>query len=720
MERSSEQALIDRWVRHRDAEAFAEIVSRHAGMVFGTCRRILRNSTEAEDVAQDCFLRLMTIKAAAYPFLAEWLHKLATYRSLDRLRQTRRRRAREDEFVRSFPAHVEPDWSEIEPYVDEAIAALPDDVRAIVVRHFLEGQSYSRLAESLGLPRSTLARRCQEGIAAIRESLGRRGITTASAGLAAVLTRKGVETAPETLMANLGKVALAGTTGAVGEAVPITLKTAMLGGAIVAKKTAIATAIVILSLGILYEGRAPILQAIQRLSGKAVSQDVPPPAFPEERKAEPRHTDMTPATPARTDVAMNPADASKRTPVEVADQDLASSLLQDLSRWGAAHKSGSDRAKLPPFRSNDIPADNGAHYLLLAVELMPEIDKDWVDEMFEQMRANGWSEDPKLLALFEACRASLDAIHTGLEVGNAMMPEARGIDEPLPYLTKLRTLSRVMDLEAQMYAAHGDYSAALNEYADVLAFGTQAGSGGTVVGHLVGNAMSTIAAQDVSRTLEWATISPQEYRDFATRIWKLQSSQYPVSESVRLEAEGMARWLQDPWEFQVFTNNQEMGYDEATRNTVAQASPEEIRSMKEGALRAYRELPAYFSLPYYKTQDFDIESIIGDNPMARAVWESLDRVPLAQARYDTELTGTALVASIEAFRAENGTYPASLEALPAGSPARTAKDPFTGTTFRYTLTESGYLLYSAGSDMRDDGGVRDGWNEDGSDFIIHN
>jgi hypothetical protein len=347
--------------------------------------------------------------------------------------------------------------------------------------------------------------------------------------------------------------------------------------------------------------------------------------------------------------------------------------------------------------------------LLLAVELMPEVDKDWVDDMFEQMRANGWSEGPKLLALFDACRASLDAVHTGLEVGNAMMPEARGLEEPLPYLTKLRTLSRVMDLEAQMYAAHGDYSAALNEYADVLAFGTQAGSGGTMVGHLVGNAMSTIAAQDVSRTLESATISPQEYRDFAARIWKLQSSQYPVSENVRLEAEGMARWLQDPWEFQVFVNNQEM-----------QASPEEIRSMKEGALRAYRDLPAYFSLPYYKTQDFDIESIIGDNPMARAVWESLDRVPLAQARYDAELTGTGLVASIEAFRAENGTYPASLDALPAGSPARAAKDPFTGSAFHYALTQSGYLLYSTGSDMRDDGGVRDGWNEDGGDFVIHN
>ncbi|MCH9057310.1 MAG: hypothetical protein IIB55_01640, partial [Planctomycetes bacterium] len=42
----------------RDAEAFAEIVTRHAGMVFATCNRILGDRAAAEEVAQECFLAL--------------------------------------------------------------------------------------------------------------------------------------------------------------------------------------------------------------------------------------------------------------------------------------------------------------------------------------------------------------------------------------------------------------------------------------------------------------------------------------------------------------------------------------------------------------------------------------------------------------------------------------------------------------------------------------
>ena len=55
---SPDTVLLQRWVAGRDPEAFAELVARHAGMVYGTCRRILGNAADAEDVAQDCFVKL--------------------------------------------------------------------------------------------------------------------------------------------------------------------------------------------------------------------------------------------------------------------------------------------------------------------------------------------------------------------------------------------------------------------------------------------------------------------------------------------------------------------------------------------------------------------------------------------------------------------------------------------------------------------------------------
>jgi DNA-directed RNA polymerase specialized sigma24 family protein len=57
---SSDRTLIEKWTTRRDADAFAEIVSRYSGMVYATCLRILRNGSEAEEVAQECFLKLAT------------------------------------------------------------------------------------------------------------------------------------------------------------------------------------------------------------------------------------------------------------------------------------------------------------------------------------------------------------------------------------------------------------------------------------------------------------------------------------------------------------------------------------------------------------------------------------------------------------------------------------------------------------------------------------
>ena len=45
--------LLDAWRERRDADAFTEIIRRHGGLVYSICKRILRNTTDADDVAQE-------------------------------------------------------------------------------------------------------------------------------------------------------------------------------------------------------------------------------------------------------------------------------------------------------------------------------------------------------------------------------------------------------------------------------------------------------------------------------------------------------------------------------------------------------------------------------------------------------------------------------------------------------------------------------------------
>ena len=54
----SDAALLARFVRQRDEDAFAALVRRHGPMVLGVCRRLLHDAHLAEDVFQSTFLTL--------------------------------------------------------------------------------------------------------------------------------------------------------------------------------------------------------------------------------------------------------------------------------------------------------------------------------------------------------------------------------------------------------------------------------------------------------------------------------------------------------------------------------------------------------------------------------------------------------------------------------------------------------------------------------------
>ena len=243
----ADELLVERWTNSSDADAFGEIVARHARMVYATSLRITRNHADAEDVAQECFLALAkgtnTIKFS----LPGWLHRLATRRSLDVLRSVKRRRAHENVPTKSTskPGSAETSWSDIQAYVDEAIAALPEKLRDPVVAHFLEGQSYQAVGEALGLHRSTVAHRVQRALELIRRVLKRRGVRVTSTSLAALFVANGSgAVVPSSLTAALGKIAIAG-----GGSAPLVVAAPSIGGSLVMKVAALAIGAAVLAIG---------------------------------------------------------------------------------------------------------------------------------------------------------------------------------------------------------------------------------------------------------------------------------------------------------------------------------------------------------------------------------------------------------------------------------------------------------------------------------------
>jgi len=239
----SDGTLFEQWAAARDADAFAEIVARHSAMVYGTCRRVLGNASDAEDVAQECFIELARPGTTIKRSLGGWLHRAAVHRSLNRIKAEKRRKRREARFAARTGDRGEMEWDDVQAFIDEAIAALPDKLREPVVYRFLEGQTYEAIARNLRISPSTVQYRVNKGLEDIRTFLKRRGVPVATVSLTAMLgANLSAEAAPATLTAALGKLAIASkvSAGTIGTAAT----GAALGGALIMKKALVGVVVV--------------------------------------------------------------------------------------------------------------------------------------------------------------------------------------------------------------------------------------------------------------------------------------------------------------------------------------------------------------------------------------------------------------------------------------------------------------------------------------------
>jgi RNA polymerase sigma-70 factor (ECF subfamily) len=159
-----ENALIER-AQHGDRNAFGELASRYYPGVVRVVYRLCGDTGLAEDMAQEAFLRSWVNLSSFRPqsSLRNWLYQIAVNATLDVLRR-RPDEAIEDEAVQMVPDQAAgPEATLIEnervALLQQAMHALPEAARSVLVLREYGGLSYQEIASALDIPVGTVMSR---------------------------------------------------------------------------------------------------------------------------------------------------------------------------------------------------------------------------------------------------------------------------------------------------------------------------------------------------------------------------------------------------------------------------------------------------------------------------------------------------------------------------------------------------------------------------------
>ncbi|MAC67145.1 MAG: RNA polymerase sigma factor RpoE [Proteobacteria bacterium] len=182
----SDQELVDR-AKNGDLKAFDLLVLKYQRRVFRLISRVIKNNSEVEDVAQECFIKAFR---AIHQFRGDsafytWLYRIAVNTAKNYLFSKGKRPIALSELKKSEDSdsfdmldavsNENPEGNmaglQIAEAVNKAVKKLPDELSAAVVLREMDGLSYEEIAEVMNCPIGTVRSRIFRAREAIAQEL---------------------------------------------------------------------------------------------------------------------------------------------------------------------------------------------------------------------------------------------------------------------------------------------------------------------------------------------------------------------------------------------------------------------------------------------------------------------------------------------------------------------------------------------------------------------
>ena len=179
---SDQDGELLRRIAAQDRAAFAEFYDRHSTLMFSVAAKILRDTSEAEDVLQETFAHLWEKAGSFDPQLGKassWVVTMARNKAIDRIRASQRRNRLAEEAGVEFAIATEAADTANEAVfghdkaklIQSAIVELPEEQRHAIELAYFSGLTQDEISQKLNTPLGTIKARIRRGLLKLRDQL---------------------------------------------------------------------------------------------------------------------------------------------------------------------------------------------------------------------------------------------------------------------------------------------------------------------------------------------------------------------------------------------------------------------------------------------------------------------------------------------------------------------------------------------------------------------
>jgi RNA polymerase sigma-70 factor (ECF subfamily) len=164
-----------------DLEAFEYILSFYEKAIYNYCLRILKNSQNAKEVAQDTFIKVYTHRKVIDPAknIKTWIFTIATNTAYDFLRSKKRKNETSlDEELETnsiFATYYSGKEEGLVSDVEKALDQINPEYKKVLLLFYQQGFQYQEIADILEMPINTVKTHISRGKEELKEILKEYG-----------------------------------------------------------------------------------------------------------------------------------------------------------------------------------------------------------------------------------------------------------------------------------------------------------------------------------------------------------------------------------------------------------------------------------------------------------------------------------------------------------------------------------------------------------------